>query len=378
MPYPGPLLVLHDSGPPVTTEGTPSTDYTTLVLVHGFAWHSGIFSKLPPLGPQHNARVVLVNRRDYLGAAPHTPKELAILQGTAAEPDVPVAQATLLEWMKERARELYDLLVWLVETEHIPPAGTPEGNPSTGGIVLVGWSFGTILVTALLANLASFSKETSVALSSFVQRVVFHDAPYMALGFPPVLNPYNPLADPTIAPEEATRAFAVWVSGYYDHGDLQSMDSLERRTHLESPPPTVSTLSEEERANSFCPGPGSPGGSDSLLLVGGVRSRLFNVLRERALRLDGTGEQTDEGEEGKTTDVWAGVEVRCVWCDRSVWEMPWCAWNLRAELEGLQRSGKRIRKVTFEPIQGANHFVHWDEPERAMQAFLSIPSTSWK
>ena len=41
MPYPGPLLVLHDSGPPITTEGTPSTDYTTLVLVHGFAWHSG-------------------------------------------------------------------------------------------------------------------------------------------------------------------------------------------------------------------------------------------------------------------------------------------------------------------------------------------------
>ena len=244
----------------------------------------GIFSKLPPLGPQHNARVVLVNRRDYLGAAPHTPKELATLQEAAAEPDASVAQATLLGWMKERARELYDLLVWLVETEHIPPAGTPEGNPGTGGIVLVGWSFGTILVTALLANIASFSKETGVALSSFVQRVVFHgerwiparginlrdvafpdvliacvpDAPYIALGFPPILNPYNPLADPTIAPEEATRAFAVWVSGYYDHGDLQSMDSLERRTHLESPPPTVSTLSEEERANSFCPGPGSP------------------------------------------------------------------------------------------------------------------------
>ncbi|KAI0713888.1 hypothetical protein C8Q76DRAFT_732741 [Earliella scabrosa] len=58
-----PLGTILDSGAP-----TGSTDYTTLVLVHGLMWHGANFEKLLPYAKQNNARIIAVNRRDYPGS----------------------------------------------------------------------------------------------------------------------------------------------------------------------------------------------------------------------------------------------------------------------------------------------------------------------
>ncbi|TFK94529.1 alpha/beta-hydrolase [Polyporus arcularius HHB13444] len=360
MAKPSGLHILRDTGPP---EG--SSTYTTVVLFHGFAWHSGIFSKLVPLATEHNARLVLVNRRDYPGATSYTPEERAVLED-ALTSDPATARGQLLAYARERAREVYTLLVQFVADNDIPPA-QPEANE--GGIVIVGWSFGTNWMTSLLANVASFPVN-DVELAKYVRRVVFHDPPYHALGFPPPADPYNPLQDPAIDPAGRTRVFANWVSGYYVHGD--TLDTLERRTPLTSPPPTLSTLTDADRAAALYPAPGDPGGSDALLLVGGIQSGLFAALFERALALPTA--QADSDGEDQVTDAWANVEVRNVWCDRSVWEMPWSVWNLRAKLESEKKAGRALRDVTLLRLKGANHFVHWDEPERALAAFLASKS----
>ena len=70
--------------------------------------------------------------------------------------------------MKDRAEELYDYLVHLVQSEHIPPA---QGK--NGGIVLVGWSLGTTHISSLLANVGDFAVG-DVRLSDYIQRVVFY------------------------------------------------------------------------------------------------------------------------------------------------------------------------------------------------------------
>lgn len=136
-----------------------------------------------PLAKASNARLVLANRRDYVGATPFNNKERADLFAAAAvsktQPDA--ARTTILAWMHDRAREVYDLLVHIVR-EYKVPLSRPEAN--TGGIVVGGWSFGTTLMTALLANMASFPVG-DVDLSKYLRRVVFLGAPPGSPSIPP-------------------------------------------------------------------------------------------------------------------------------------------------------------------------------------------------
>ncbi|KAI1789100.1 hypothetical protein LXA43DRAFT_1155822 [Ganoderma leucocontextum] len=358
------LSIFQDSGPPAG-----STDYTTVVLLHGFAWHSGIFVKLVPLAAAHNARIVLVNRRDYPGATPFSSEERTILESAAkgaTTSDASAAHAQLEAFMRERAREVYDTLASFVHGNNIPLSQREENK---GGIVLAGWSFGTAWMTAFLAHAPSFSAPNSdIELGKYMRRVVFYDNPYLVLGFPPPPDPYNynPLFDPAIPPGDQTRVFSNWVSGYFAHrtGTLalapsssSSLDeekqraasAFEVRTYLAAPPPTLSTLTPEEAASALFPSPGDPGGSDSLLVTGGITSGVFATLREAALAVPRDAR-------------WRAVEVRHVWCDRSVWEATWTAWNLRWLFAEAKRSGAPLREITS---------VHWDEPERALVAFLT-------
>ncbi|KAI1789099.1 hypothetical protein LXA43DRAFT_1022497 [Ganoderma leucocontextum] len=351
------LGILKDSGPP-----KGSVDYTTIVLLHGYAWSSAIFSKLIPLASRHNARVVLVNRRDYPSSAPYTIEERAVLLNAAIEVKTNplAAREKLHTFMRERAREVYDLLLQFVAQHKIPPA-RPEEN--TGGIVIGGWSFGTGWMTSLLANVASFPVQ-QVDLSRYVRRVIFYDASYSVLGFPTIPNATAPLNDPSIPYQDVTARFAVWCSAYFDNGE--SSDKYQYDNHLASPPPTVSILTQEEREATFHPVPGDPrGGSDQLLMRYGAQSGVFTVLRKSALRLPPTSAQS-------MGDSWRDVEVRHLWCDRSPWVIPWAETNMRRELEEERKAGIVLRNVTFFRMRGANHFVHWVEPERAMHAILAV------
>ena len=134
---------------------------------------------MPPLAKASNARLILANRRDYAGAVPYTIQERADLFAMAAmtksEPDA--ARKRVLAWMQERAREVYDLLIHIVSEHRIPPS---RAEANTGGIVLGGWSFGTTLMTALLANLASFPVG-DIDLRKYLRRVVFLGADVSSL-----------------------------------------------------------------------------------------------------------------------------------------------------------------------------------------------------
>ncbi|KAI0370960.1 hypothetical protein BV20DRAFT_966054, partial [Pilatotrama ljubarskyi] len=215
-------------------------------------------------------------------------------------------------------------------------------------------------MTALLANVASCPIE-DVRLAEHMRRVVFLDPPHHSLGYPPPSDPYNPLFDRSIPESEREEAFANWVSGYYAHGDTP--ETLERKTPLPDPPPTLSTLTPEEVGRMLCLPPGAPGGSDALLLDMGIKLGLFEALREGALYTGGSGQPTGDG--------WADVEVRYVSCERSVWEMPWGTMLLRKELEEARAKGLPVRNVRMVFVKGANHFVHWDSPELALRAIVA-------
>lgn len=142
-------------------------------------WHSltcpcsGIFGRLFPLAKSHNVRVVLVNCRDYPGARPYTQEERDLLslmtpEGTESTAEIAEAAKKLDTFLKERARELFDLLVELVQDGRVAPVQLAD---NAGGIVVAGWSFGCIWMTALLAHVAAFIGE-GLDLSAYVRRVV--------------------------------------------------------------------------------------------------------------------------------------------------------------------------------------------------------------
>ena len=182
------------SYPPIIADSSApegSTNYTTIVLFHGYVWTSGkglpisvlsgeeademdetdAFRKMLPFAKAYNSRLILADRRDYHGAIPYTVQERADLFTAAAvaKTESGVAQTKVLAWMRDRAREVYDLLVHIVRQHEIPLAH-PVAN--VGGAIVGGWSFGVTFVTALLANMVSFPVG-DVDLRKYLCSVVF-------------------------------------------------------------------------------------------------------------------------------------------------------------------------------------------------------------
>lgn len=147
------------------------------------------------------------------------------------------------------------------------------------------------------------------------------------------------------------------MSGYYAHGD--SASELEHRIALAEPTPTILTMSPEDIQAKLHAPPAIPGGSDDLLVVTGIRHGLYDTMRRATLLFADPGDT--EAEAGKEEDAvrsdWKGIELRYIWCDRSVWEVPWGTWALQAELEEARKAGNEIRNVVIFRLKGANHFV---------------------
>ena len=164
-----------------------------------------------------------------------------------------------------------------------------------------------------------------------------------------VRDPYNPLFDPSVPAEDALLAFNTWVSGYYAHGSTP--DTLERRSPLAQPPPTISTIAPYVLPELVCMGPGARGASDGRLLAGALRTGLFRELRERALYLNDPVSAAH-----LVGDDWRDIEVRFVWGMQSSWEVQYTRLLLLEQLEDAREQGRTVRNVRHVCVQG-NHFV---------------------
>jgi hypothetical protein len=200
----------------------------------------------------------------------------------------------------------------------------------------------------------------------------------MTMGYPSPDGCYFPLNDPSIPPEEMTKIFSLWVTGYYAHGDTP--ETLSTRNALDEPTPTATRMLPEEASLAIHEPPSLPGGSDTVILQSGLHNGVFSRLREAALFAPQNAEL-----------AWPNVEFRYVWCDQSVWMMPLSAWSFRAEMEQAGKDGKRIRTHSVVRMRGANHCVstipfahiliaslihntikaHWDQPEKTLRVLLS-------
>ena len=128
---------------------------------------------------------------------------------------------------------------------------------------------------------------------------------------------------------------------------------------MSNPPPTITKMSQGELDLHLYTPPGSPDGCDAILVIFGVKYKIFERLRKAALfpddKIQVSNEQTTK--QADNTRNWQSITLRWVWCDHSIWEAPHAYWCLKEELQEAQGSGKQARRVDFIRLRGANHYV---------------------
>jgi hypothetical protein len=172
------------------------------------------------------------------------------------------------------------------------------------------------------------------------------DPPYLALGNPRPETSYHPFEDQSLTPGEANELFALWVTGYYQHGT--TADQFEHRTALKDPPPTIATMQQEDIATALHVIPDMTKFTDGIILSGWQKQNLGESLRTRLMY------------PSDMNSSWANIQLKYIWCDMSVWEMPWGALKLEEELEGAKTAGKPFRTTSVLRMRGSNHFVRID------------------
>ena len=164
------------------------------------------------------------------------------------------------------------------------------------------------------------------------------------MGYPLPDGYHYPMDDPSISLEEGMRILPLWVTSYYGHGD--TLETLSLHDSLIEPTPTVVRMSPEDLTLAFHQPPSLHDWTDPIILRSGIRRGVFSRLREAALFARDNAEV-----------AWPNVEFRYVWCDHSVWLMPWGIWSFHAELEQARKSRKGVRTHSAVRMRGANHCV---------------------
>ncbi|KAJ7211582.1 Alpha/Beta hydrolase protein [Mycena pura] len=334
-----------------TDSGAVASDeaYTTLVIIHGHTFHSGTFQHLNPLAAPNSLRLISVNRREYPGSSPYNDEELACF----AEGDEE-QRASLLA---QQGRDLALFLDGVIQDLSIPKPGAGGG----GGVALIGWSMGTLFLMALIASMETLPADTKARLAAQVHTVILLQCPSLALGVPVPSGWHIPYTDPAVPPEARGSAFAKWVSSYFVHGDLSSgTHSLDVLTYDRTDPckvPTIERLTPAEllAITDFTPAEKY----DNIVGLPPFAGPAFRQTRKALF----------------------DAAVRCEWGYPQIWNVcgtaePWniihAAWFLEDEWRATMDPQLEMR---FAVINGANHFLVWDDPEKAINELKKCLST---
>ena len=120
-----------------------------------------IFRRLVPLAPEHNLRLVLINRRDYPGSSPYTEADLEKIAGNDSEMKD--------EFVRARALEFATFIKTFVEKEIIPKVSS---DWKRGGITLMAWSSGNAYTLPLLSYADAIPEATRQFLEPYLRSLI--------------------------------------------------------------------------------------------------------------------------------------------------------------------------------------------------------------
>ncbi|KAF8798351.1 alpha/beta-hydrolase [Phlegmacium glaucopus] len=317
-------IVFHytDSGP------IENVEYSTLVLVHGHTFHTGIFKRILPLAGSHSLRVICLSRREYQGSTFYSTDELRAIHHGSDD---------------ERAKFLQDqgVLIALFVDGLIQTLSLSK----KGGVTVAGWSLGNVFTIAMRASIGYLPDDSKQRLNAYTRRFIIFDPPSQAFGVPISPVGYNPLWDDDISEDVRGATFSKWVSSYFKHGDLSSRDfsQLAQRETDVSKAPTTDTIPLEEllTITDFVPGPKCETILAQVQFLPALKKHTAKALFDTQVRED-----------------WGGASVWFIYGEASTWNVHYAAWNLEKRVKSSE--------INFKLIPGFNHFPMWDEPDLFM------------
>ncbi|KAJ6465905.1 hypothetical protein C8R47DRAFT_932611, partial [Mycena vitilis] len=223
------------------------------------------------------------------------------------------------------------------------------GLPSARGVALVGWSLGNMFAMSARASIASLPDDARTRLRTWVKTAILWGPPPQALGITGVpTEAYGPLTDPDLAPEARGPAFRHWIQSYFTHGDLSSRNP-EQLNYQEADPsknPTFNDTPPEELLKIV---DGGMGTQCDTMLAQPVFARIISGIVEKAL---------------------FSPDIRAAWPNTQVSYMYGEA-NPGIIILAVRNIEQRAKEaIVFHPIAGANQFVMWDDPNKALDALI--------
>ncbi|TFK37072.1 hypothetical protein BDQ12DRAFT_653349 [Crucibulum laeve] len=319
-----------------TDSGAPNAAvYRTIIIIHGHTFHSGTFQRLLPLAAAQSLRVICVNRREYPGTTPFTPEELKVFaEGSEKE------RALLIEQQGIDLGLFVDAVIQQLVLS------------KEGGITLAAWSLGNAFLISLLASINLLPVESKERLQTYVKTVILWDPPTQALGIKSPPGSYVPLWDETLAPEARGPAFGVWAASYWKHGDISSrnFDQFEHRIPDPSKKPSTDNMTREEL---FSLADFAPGGKCETILCEPAFANVLMNQTQKALFAP------------EVRKSWYGAEFWNMYGDSNPWNIIYSPWILEQKVKAAKTVQPLLK---FKANEGANHFLMWDEPEKALRA----------
>lgn len=124
------------------------------------------FRRLLEPAVARNLRIITINTREYPGSSPLTESEFSQL--TSSDKEV---QETAL---RNHALGIANFVAWITKDQNIPAPQTDADGHHVGGIMLVHWSLGNLLLVSLLANIGLMEESTRTKLEQYLRTVVVY------------------------------------------------------------------------------------------------------------------------------------------------------------------------------------------------------------
>ncbi|CCL99552.1 uncharacterized protein FIBRA_01570 [Fibroporia radiculosa] len=350
----GAALYYEDSGAP------SSSDYVTIIMLHGAVFHGAVFRRLFPYAGASNLRIVLINSRDYPGSSWYTDAEIEKFRGP------PEVQASTLV---AHALEFQTFIAWFIDTHNTPPIAANEDGSLSGGVAFLAWSAGNMQSLSLLAHADKASEKVRLLLEAHLRAFIMYAPSPGVIGAQTHPGVYNPFGDETLAPAEQLAAFFPCVCAHYTDTELtpdaeafeaalvarKKLDIMPTYERM-SPEELENVVDRRERPQTHVP-------------LGFIDLTLHQDIARRAL-YDCCGEGS--ASPGASEPIWPRVRVCVLLPSRDVGHVVWAVELLRRQYEEARKAGKIGRTVDVVRIDGANHFVHWEEPERFVKLVASV------
>ncbi|KAK0432305.1 hypothetical protein EV421DRAFT_2001003 [Armillaria borealis] len=204
---------------------------------------------------------------------------------------------------------------------------------SGGGVALLGWSLGATFAPIVISSVDTLPEDVRRRLSEYMRSLILYEPPPppIALGLPTPKQNWTFLVDTTVPENLRLPAFGQWCTSYFDHADIVGRD-LDKLSWVLASPNRIPTF--------------------------------FNGMPVAIQRY---------GEDAATDLPFLFFSKQILAAYRKAFFDPGVFPSMKRSFddEKVLRTAD-ARAVKYRIIPGANHFVHWDDPEKALDVFIAM------